>query len=712
MKMQMSGAFSALVLAATAASVEALGARQASGSSARALLVDSKQDPNRPVNKVIELLHDMLDTLQKDQKTDQETYDKMSCWCEDNDKEKTKAISDADARIVQLKAEIEAGIAGSERLKVEIQSLEEEIETELASLAQATEIRKKQYDEFNNEEKDLIESISALKAAIVVLSKHHESAMLQANNTNSSMLSITSLLKDQMQRHEHLLRRAFTPSQQEAIEALVQGRQSPPEGAAVHVSSYNSQSGEIYGILNQMLETFESDLTEAQKNEEDAQQEYSNLKSAKEKQISASQGQLANKKTELAQTHSTLAQNEQDLKDTEATLAADEQYLTMLKAKCQLTDQEWDERQKTRQDEIAAINQALTILSADDASDTFSRTFNPASFLQVRSDPQLERREKAAEVLGKAATKANSTHLSSIAVKVKIDSFTEVKEAIDTMISQLLTEKEDEIKHRDTCTGELHTNELQTAETEHDKETVLADIESLDMSIDALTKEIDELNTEITDLKTELSRAGENRESENVEFQAIVADQKETQRLLKEAKQALIDFYGLTVPPSLVQKNTTANSTSNSTSYKPTYEPSPDGFEKYEHHGASNSVIALLDQIIRDTEQMEADSLRAEQDSQKAYEAFVQDTNRSVEAKEKSVINKDKAKSTAAADKVQKQDERDTILSDLELLSHNEAQTHANCDFVLKNFDIRQEARDEEVEALREAKSYLSGAIY
>lgn len=34
------------------------------------------------------------------------------------------------------------------------------------------------------------------------------------------------------------------------------------------------------------------------------------------------------------------------------------------------------------------------------------------------------------------------------------------------------------------------------------------------------------------------------------------------------------------------------------------------------------------------------------------------------------------------------------------------------CDFVLNNFEVRQSARDEEVEALRQAKATLSGAKF
>jgi hypothetical protein len=37
---------------------------------------------------------------------------------------------------------------------------------------------------------------------------------------------------------------------------------------------------------------------------------------------------------------------------------------------------------------------------------------------------------------------------------------------------------------------------------------------------------------------------------------------------------------------------------------------------------------------------------------------------------------------------------------------------HKACDFILQNFDIRQEARDQEIEALAQAKAILSGADF
>merc|ERR1719174_770222 len=140
------------------------------------LRFDTKEDPNgRPVSKGITLLKDMLKQLQKEAEDDEEIYDAIACWCETNDKEKTKSIAEADAKIDDLTSKIEQLTAQSARLTTEVKNLEVEVAKLQDGLDKATAIRQKELAEFNEEEKDLLESITALKSAITVLSKHHAS---------------------------------------------------------------------------------------------------------------------------------------------------------------------------------------------------------------------------------------------------------------------------------------------------------------------------------------------------------------------------------------------------------------------------------------------------------------------------------------------------------------------------------------------------------
>merc|ERR1711988_2095487 len=107
---------------------------------------------------------------------------------------------------------------------------------------------------------------------------------------------------------------------------------------------------------------------------------------------------------ELSDTDEKLAQSKEDLEDTRSALSADQQFLLMLKEKCQMTDSEWEERQKTRQLEMEAVSKALAILSGDDAHDLFTKTFNP-SFIQTESSMHSERRTQASKVLSTVAQK-------------------------------------------------------------------------------------------------------------------------------------------------------------------------------------------------------------------------------------------------------------------------------------------------------------------
>merc|ERR1712217_912519 len=647
-------------------------------------------------SKVITLLKDMLKQLEKEAEEDEEIYDKVACWCDTNDKEKTKAIADAEAKIVDLTVKIEELTAQSARLNAEIKNLEKEVAANQEALDQATAIREKQLAEFNAEEKGLLESISALKAAITVLSKHHGGALLQM--PQSHLLGVAATLQHELQKHSSLLQGVLTHAERKTANAFIQAPEDYFDASPTFKQSYAPQSGEIFGILRQMKETFEANLSDAQKEEMANQKAYEDLKAAKEAEIAAGQAQIDSKTQELADTDEKLAQAKEDIEDTRNSLAADEKFLMMLKEKCQMTDKEWEERQKTRQLEMEAVSKALATLSGDDAHDLFTRTFNP-SLLQEESQGQNLRRIQAATLLKAVADKHNNPKLATLAYKVRLDAFTRVKKAIDDMIAQLLKEKEDEIKHKDFCVDEFNTNQLQTEKKEREKQDLIAKIEDLELTIKTLTEEIENLKAQIAEMQVQLKRAGENREKENKEFQMTVADQRETQKLLQAALNVLAEFYGKKT--AFVQKQ-----------QDPVGPPPPPGFEAYKKNAASGGVMSMIQQIISDAKAMEAETIRAEEDAQKAYEDFVKETNASIEAKSKEIVNKSELKAKAESELVETKEAKEAVMLELEQLSNYNAELHQSCDFVMKNFDVRQTARDEEVEALKQAKAILSGAKF
>jgi chromosome segregation ATPase len=659
------------------------------------LTFDAEAAKNRPVSKVITLLKDMLKQLEKEAEEDEEIYDKMACWCETNDKEKTKSIADAEARISDLTTKIEELTASSARLNTEIKNLEKEVAENQDALDKATAIRQKQLAEFNEEEKDLLESISALKAAVTVLSKHHSFLQMP----RSHLVGVAATVQNEMQKHASLLAGVLTHKERKEVASFVQAPEDYFDASPTFKQSYAPQSGEIFGILKQMKETFESNLSASQKEEMANQKAYEDLKAAKEAEIKAGQDQIDSKTQELADTDEKNAQAKEDLEDTKKSLSADEQFLMMLKEKCSMTDAEWEERQKTRQAEMEAVSKALAILSGDDAHDLFTKTFNP-SLMQEGASMHSERRAQASKLLAAVAKKLQNPRLATLAVRVRLDAFTRVKKAIDDMVAQLLKEKEDEIKHKDFCVEEFNSNELQTEKKEREKADLAAKIEDLEATIKALTEAIDQLKAEIAEMQVQLKRAGEDREKENKEFQMTVADQRATQKLLTAALNVLKGFYDKKAKAALMQKQ------------EPAGPPPPPGFEAYKKNAAAPGVMGMIQQIINDAKAMEAETIRSEEDAQKAYEDFVKDTNASIEAKSKDIVNKSEAKAQAEGDLVEANKDHEAVMLELEQLANYKAELHSSCDFVMKNFEIRQTARDEEIEALKQAKAILSGAKF
>jgi hypothetical protein len=676
---------------------------------AHGLDFDVEAAKERPMAKVVTLLKDMAKQLEKEGEEDEEIYDKMSCWCVTNDREKTTAISDAEAHIEDLTTAIEEGTAGSARLTTEIKGAEGEVAENQEAVDKATAMRTKGLAEFNAEEKDALESISALKSAIIVLSKHHSSFLQTSTSSNAdAQMAVLKQVEDGIQRvlqkNARVLDEMISPKQQRLLKSFVQGSSKGKKGSSKNAAP---ASGEIFGIMKQMLESFESNLSQSQKEEMESQKGYEDLKAAKEEEIAAGKDQIDKKTQELASTDEKLATNKEDLEDTTASLGADEKFLANLKEQCQSLDQEWEVRQKARQEEIEAVSKALAILTSDDAHDLFSKTLG---FAQTKWDPnvyardlaftqmqaQSKRRTQAVLVLETAARKFKNPQLSVLANRVRLDAFTKVKKAIDDMVAELTKQKEDEIKHKDWCVEEHNTNERTTENQSRDRDDLNAKIADLESTLDSLTKSIATLKSEVAEMQVQLKRAGEDRQKEHMEFQTTVADQRATQDLIQSAVDVLAPIY---------------DKKSKGVALAQAGQAPPGGFKEYKKAGGGG-VMGMMKQIINDAKAMEAEAVRDEEDAQKGYEDFVKDTNKSIEEKNLEADNKAETKAKAEQDKVEAHKEFESVMTDLEMLANESADLHESCDFILKNFEIRQSARDQEMEALKQAKAILSGAKF
>merc|ERR1719235_685010 len=288
----------------------------------------------------------------------------------------------------------------------------------------------------------------------------------------------------------------------------------------------------------------------------------------------------------------------------------------------------------------------------------------------------------------------------AISISVRSDVFAKIKEAIDAMIKELKQQQADEVKHKDFCIQELNQNEMQTENTEDDKKATEVHLEKLKLLVENVDSEIAASKAAVDSALVELKQAAENRAKENGDFKATIMDQRATQKILGKALEKLQAFYN---KKALLQVSVRA---SNQGGQAP-----PPGFGgEYKKSGGATAVMMMIEGVIKEAKTVEEEATAAEQEAQTAYEEFVANTNEAVEALHKGIAEKQSAAATADGDIAK----ADGDLKDLgrklaELMTIN-TELHGECDFTLKNFEYRQEARAKEMETLMQGKAILSGA--
>merc|ERR1719201_1493378 len=118
----------------------------------------------------------------------------------------------------------------------------------------------------------------------------------------------------------------------------------------------------------------------------------------------------------------------------------------------------------------------------------------------------------------------------------------------------------------------------------------------------------------------------------------------------------------------------------------------------------------MIEKLVHEARAIQSESVESESDAQDKYETFVADTNDSVADLQRQIATKTKEKAQAKKEKTETEGNLMDTVAELEGLNKQNQELHAECDYVLKNFDTRQGARAQEIEAMKEAISMLSGA--
>merc|ERR1719203_949830 len=126
----------------------------------------------------------------------------------------------------------------------------------------------------------------------------------------------------------------------------------------------------------------------------------------------------------------------------------------------------------------------------------------------------------------------------------------------------------------------------------------------------------------------------------------------------------------------------------------------------------NTGVMQMMDLLIKDLDKEMTEGETQEKDSQADYEELMADSAAKRTADSQSLNEKNGAKADATAALEAHTDARDEGAHDLMGTNKYIAALHAECDWLLKYFDARKEARAGEVASLGSAKAVLSGADF
>jgi len=697
----------------------------------------------RPVAKVLKLLRDMAKQLDKERQDDEKVYDHLYCWCKKGTEDKSKLIAEMDQEMAEQRASNEAAFAEMQKLNKELQVLQGKIATKSSDIATMEQECMKAYQDFSAEDLETKKTINALKTAVKILGSHHGGFLQDATSIKDksafkkavqTVLGSETAQKFMEEKPEvvSMLQRAIGVENVDGV-ALIQ---------QPGYQSYAPQSGQIFGIMQQMLEETEDKRSEALKAEEAREQGCQDGLAAGKEELKLMQETTSKKEGRLGEV---TAANEEAKAAYDIAFEKKQDAVSFLKkltAQCNQSKADFESRTKSRSLELDAINDTVKILDSDEAFKSFGSTL---SFVQVKAHQQQKKallsknkniddvfdsafsgsvNERAAHILDKVAAKSAKVALVQQLVRsTRIDksAIQQVQKAIDDLVAELKQVQADEVDFRDECVKDQNriNKDLEQREMEkEDGETLQATLEE-DIAADA--KHIEKTQEESKVLAESAAEATKDREEEHAEYLAAAAEQQTTIDILSKAMERLNQVYGdfksvktSKDQASLLEANPGFGA---DVTYKRESDDTPGsapgaftGGGATAKNEGGKKIIALLTKI-QDEAKAELTTLtQSETDEAANYADFMTNTKRSLELNTESI---DKVSEKKANEEEMLGETEASLKGTLDgqfALTEEFGDMRKRCDFIFQNFDVTQRARRDEVEALLDAKHVLGGA--
>jgi len=647
-----------------------------------------------PIRKVVNMLQGMQKKITSEGKKEQELYDKFMCYCKNGASDLSSAIAGAQTKVPQLQSDIESSVAQLAQLKEDLKAHQSDRSEAKEAVAKATAIREKDAKAFAKEKAGLDANIQALSKATVAITNGMAGNFLQTRSAIFLRRLVANVDMDDSDRQE--------------VMAFLSGQSS---------QGYIPKSTEITGILKTIQEEMEKSLATATGNEKEAIASFEELIAAKSKEIAALTKAIESKSVRVGELGVEIVTMKNDLTDNEQALVEDGKFLQDLDKNCAAKTKDWDERSKTRSEELVAISETIKVLNDDDALEMFKKTLpsaSSASLVQVKGS-STSLRQRALAVLRQVQKDEKNPELDFIAMAIegKKVGFEKVIKLIDDMVANLKKEQIQDDAKKEYCGKQLDMADDKKKgleQTVSDEETAIS--EATD-KLATLKEEIKTLQDNTKKLDKSVAEASEQRKEEHDEFTELMASNAAAKEILKFAVNRLNKFYNPKLYKAPPTREVSFVQIEQHIQNKADPGPAPETFGKYEKSSESSTgVVGMINLLVKDLDKEMTEAETAEEDGQKDYEESMKDAAEKRANDSKALTEKNSAKAKVETALEEHKEGKASAGKELMATEQYISNLHGECDWLLKYFDVRKDARASESDALGKAKAALSGADY
>jgi chromosome segregation ATPase len=645
-----------------------------------------------PIQKVIQMLTDMQAKGKAEKEDEAVSFAEYKTFCKDTAWDKTTSIKTATAAIEQLSADIDKGASDAAEAAKAISTLDADITAWKKDITVQTRERKEAKGVFDTVHADYTESIDAVARALAVL----KASPGQSAASLIQVKSLMSLSKVPAQAKNKIL--AFL--QNAPTNALLQDAEmlEQPQAKAVN---YESSSGSIIEMVESLGDKFEDERAALEEKESTEKHSYDMMMQDLNSQVSHATEELDSKTAFKAKTEEDKATNEGDLSDTSASKAADEKFLADLTAECEQKAIDFEARQKTRQEELDAIGEAIGIMSSDTVAGSGTKHLpqfiqkKGSALAQLRASSTSSVQQAVATYLNDQAARQNSRILSLLATKVAADPFKKIVKMIKDMIVKLTEEAQEEAEHKGFCDSELGSNKATRDTKTEESDTLKANIEELTADIAKLAEQISELSAAIASLDKAMAEATAQRTGEKEKNTITIADAKAGKEAVARAMTVLKTYYDKAATNTALIQNKVPGA--------------PETFDKAYTGMEGGGVMGMLEVCESDFARLESETTAGEAENAKSYDEFMADSTSSKDAKTAEMKDKEAEKQAKESAKAQAEKDLKGVSEELTAALAYYEKLKPSCIDAGESYEERVARRKEEIESLKEALKILNG---